>query len=164
MFLSLQLHPQPPLSLLNGPPFSNPPPLILRCWFAGRVHQNLDMNLPSATTRLKANSCIDSNTFKSFPSPSKTPLHPAGWPWNKQVAREEVGLRGVPHIEGKSAAHGTPRSIVAQRSLLKCRTSGRVGPRERGRIHASSGGRDCHCGPDGPNYSTRTEQIRRSGT
>ena len=130
------------------------------------------MNLHSATTRLKANLCIDSNTFKSFPCPSKTTLHPAGWPhiqrlllgWNKQVAREEVGLRGVPHIEGKSAAHGTPRSIVAQRSLLKCRTSGRVGPRERGRIHASSGGGDCHCGPDGPNYSTRTgkyaDQVR----
>ena len=56
------------------------------------------MNLPSVTTRLNANLCIDSNTFKSFPGPRKISPHPTGWPhiqrlllgWNKQVTREEL--------------------------------------------------------------------------
>ena len=66
------------------------------------------MNLPSVTTQLKANLCIDSNTFKSFPVPRKASPHPTGWPhilrlqlgWNKQVTRGMLDHEECPLSRG----------------------------------------------------------------
>jgi hypothetical protein len=51
---------------------------------------------------------------------------------DKQVMREKFDHEECLLSRGSLLRAGTLRSVVAHRSLLKCRTSGRVGPREGG--------------------------------